>query len=57
MDTEIVAAYQAELNHLDCGKGCIRFQHAVAQDNFQLKVAQLPGKTAQILTLTYFIMI
>jgi len=39
MGTEIVAAYQAELNHLDCGKGCIRFQHAVAQDNFQLKVA------------------
>lgn len=27
MDTEIVAAHQAELSHLDYGKSCIRFQH------------------------------
>ena len=25
MDTEIVAAHQAELSHLNCGKSCIRF--------------------------------
>jgi uncharacterized protein YdhG (YjbR/CyaY superfamily) len=27
MDTEIVAAHQAELSHLNCGKSCIRFTH------------------------------
>lgn len=25
MDTDIVAAHQAELGHLNCGKSCIRF--------------------------------
>jgi uncharacterized protein YdhG (YjbR/CyaY superfamily) len=27
MDTDVVAAHQAELSHLNCGKSCIRFTH------------------------------
>ena len=27
MDTDVVAAHQEELGHLNCGKSCIRFTH------------------------------
>jgi uncharacterized protein YdhG (YjbR/CyaY superfamily) len=37
MDTELVAKYQEELGHLNCGKSCIRFK----------KIDELPLETIE----------